>query len=90
MNVLKSTIESTCFIREEKGDRGALASAASRFLRRNPTLSLVAVLFQPETTPVPALPVVNRHGYTGLSTITQNALDINYGNLRKRPKTEEE
>lgn len=45
---------------------------------------------QPETTPVPALPVVNRRGYTGLSTITQNALDINYGNLRKRPKTEEE
>ncbi|KAH7961067.1 hypothetical protein HPB52_001310 [Rhipicephalus sanguineus] len=45
---------------------------------------------QPETTPVPALPVVNRRGYTGLSTITQNALDINYGNLRKRPKTEDE
>ncbi|KAL3197752.1 hypothetical protein MRX96_044741 [Rhipicephalus microplus] len=45
---------------------------------------------QPEAAPVPTLPVVNRRGYTGLSTITQNALDINYGNLRKRPKTEEE
>ncbi|CAN7996374.1 unnamed protein product [Ixodes hexagonus] len=44
----------------------------------------------PESAPVPVLPVVNRRGYTGLSTITQNALDINYGNLRKRPKTEEE
>lgn len=44
----------------------------------------------PESAPVPVLPVVNKRGYTGLSTITQNALDINYGNLRKRPKTEEE
>lgn len=44
----------------------------------------------PDSSPVPALPVVNKRGYTGLSTITQNALDINYGNLRKRPKTEEE
>lgn len=57
---------------------------------KKPDPQLGRSAFQPETTPVPALPVVNRHGYTGLSTITQNALDINYGNLRKRPKTEEE
>ncbi|XP_064455461.1 ATP-dependent RNA helicase DDX42-like [Ornithodoros turicata] len=44
----------------------------------------------PESTPSPSLPVINRRGYTGLTTITQNAMDINYGNLRKRPKTEEE
>lgn len=57
---------------------------------KKPDAPLGRSALQPETTPVPALPVVNRRGYTGLSTITQNALDINYGNLRKRPKTEEE
>lgn len=43
-----------------------------------------------DNAPTSSLPVINRRGYTGLTTITQNALDINYGNLRKRPKTEEE
>ncbi|XP_077515636.1 ATP-dependent RNA helicase DDX42 [Amblyomma americanum] len=56
---------------------------------KKPDVQLGRSALPPET-PVPALPVVNRRGYTGLSTITQNALDINYGNLRKRPKTEEE
>ncbi|CAL1266623.1 unnamed protein product [Larinioides sclopetarius] len=34
--------------------------------------------------------MVNKHGYTGLQAITQNALDATYGIPRKRPKTEEE
>lgn len=39
---------------------------------------------------MPPPPMVNKHGYTGLQAITQNALDASYGIPRKRPKTEEE
>lgn len=39
---------------------------------------------------VPPPPMLNKHGYTGLQTITQNAIDATYGLPRKRPKTEEE
>lgn len=47
-----------------------------------------SALSDPSTTP--QLPVVNRHGYVGLTTITQNAMDASFGLPRKRPKTEEE
>ena len=39
---------------------------------------------------MPPPTMVNKHGYTGLQAITQNALDATYGIPRKRPKTEEE
>ncbi|XP_076348587.1 ATP-dependent RNA helicase DDX42 isoform X4 [Tachypleus tridentatus] len=35
-------------------------------------------------------PMVNKHGYAGLQTITQNAMAASFGLPRKRPKTEEE
>lgn len=48
---------------------------------------------QPVAHSLSAMPpptMVNKHGYTGLQAITQNALDATYGIPRKRPKTEEE
>ncbi|KFM65708.1 ATP-dependent RNA helicase DDX42, partial [Stegodyphus mimosarum] len=48
---------------------------------------------QPVAHSLSAMPpptMINKHGYTGLQAITQNALDATYGIPRKRPKTEEE